>query len=70
MTKAIYRSRITSKKGAYRAREFKSPGNAIAYAKQRANEGGRGYVQRERMVAGMLKVEVIFHTDQHVEVPA
>jgi hypothetical protein len=67
MSKPIYRTRITTKAGAYRTREFASSKNAISHAKQLANEGGTGYVQKEHFVAGMQRVEVIFHTDQHVE---
>jgi hypothetical protein len=66
MSKAIYRTRLTTKTGAYRAREFYSAKNAIAHAKQIANEGGSGYVQKEHFVAGMHRVERIFHTDEHV----
>jgi hypothetical protein len=67
MSKPIYRTRITTKTGAYRAREFASSKNAIAHAKQEANKGGSGYVQKEFFVARMQRVEVIFHTDEHVD---
>lgn len=67
MSKPIYRTRITTKSGAYRTREFASSKNAISHAKQLANEGGSGYVQKEHFVAGMQRVEVVFHTSEHVE---
>lgn len=67
MSKPIYRARITTKKGVYRVRESASSKSAIAFAKQLANEGGSGYVEKQHFVAGMSRTEVIFHTDEHVE---
>ncbi|KVZ62245.1 hypothetical protein [Burkholderia ubonensis] len=51
MSKPIYRTRFTTKTGAYRVREFRSQKNAETHAKQLANEGAYGYVERTTAVS-------------------
>jgi hypothetical protein len=46
MSKAVYVAYATLKSGAAREREFKSSTNAVAYARQIANEGGTCMVTR------------------------
>lgn len=46
MSKPIYRTRFTTTAGKYRVREFRSQKNAETHAKQLANEGAYGYVER------------------------
>jgi hypothetical protein len=59
MAKAVYIAYATLKNGEKRTRDFKSSKNAIAWAKQIANEHGACYVER---AAGFVS-EVVFDTE-------
>lgn len=60
MAKAVYTAHAVLKSGACRVRDFRSQKNAIAWARQIANENGACRVTR----ATGKGFEVVFHTSQ------
>lgn len=71
MSKSTYRARLTTKKGAYRVREFASLKNAIRWAKQQViNEGCTGYIEESYMTPGfngMLRTIPRWHHTEALE---
>jgi hypothetical protein len=66
MSKAIYRARMTTKKGVYRVRESASEKSAIKWATQMVNEGAVGYIERQTYAPGFMgaaRTEVVWHSD-------
>jgi hypothetical protein len=67
--KPLYRARMTTKKGAYRVREFASEKNAIRWATRMVNEGATGYIERENTNGSTYRNhQPVWHSDQLVEV--